>query len=175
MGALMWHGWARLLALTSGACPSLLTRPNRSNWLTFPTRATDVAWAALWGLFYRKFFWDFVGGRLGPHGIVPPPQAALFEKLIVKFPVLQCVNIVNGLVTLALEWPLPVVKKLDMYGSINVRLGLYLWSAFVAAFVYQTAFASLFYLVTLLAYARALKFGESILDVKTVEGRRGRV
>ncbi|PRQ71950.1 hypothetical protein AAT19DRAFT_10065 [Rhodotorula toruloides] len=136
MGALIWHDWARLLALTSGAY---------------------VAWAALWGLFYRKYFWDFVGGRLGPHGIVPPPQAALFEKIIVELPILQIVNIVNGLVTLALEWPLPIVKKLDMYGSIKFRLGLYIWSALVAAFVYQTAFASLFYLATLLAYARALK------------------
>ncbi|BGP33945.1 hypothetical protein JCM10296v2_005754 [Rhodotorula toruloides] len=136
MGALIWHDWARLLALTSGAY---------------------VAWAAFWGLFYRKYFWDFVGGRLGPHGIVPPPQAEIFEKIIVELPVLQIVNIVNGLVALALEWPLPVVKKLGIYGSIKLRLGLYVWSALVAAFVYQTAFASLFYLVTLLAYARALK------------------
>lgn len=30
----------------------------------------DVAWAALWGLMDRKYFWDFVGGSLGPHGIV---------------------------------------------------------------------------------------------------------
>ncbi|KAL7339453.1 hypothetical protein BJY59DRAFT_651740 [Rhodotorula toruloides] len=111
MGALIWHDWARLLALTSGAY---------------------VAWAALWGLVYRKYFWDFVGGRLGPHGIVPPPQAALFEKIIVELPVLQIVNIVNGLVTFSLEWPLPVVKKLKVYGSIKLRLGLYLWSAFVA-------------------------------------------
>ncbi|BGO93498.1 hypothetical protein NBRC10512_004721 [Rhodotorula toruloides] len=173
MGALIWHDWARLLALTSGAY---------------------VAWAALWGLVYRKYFWDFVGGRLGPHGIVPPPQAALFEKIIVELPVLQIVNIVNGLVTFSLEWPLPVVKKLKVYGSIKLRLGLYLWSAFVAAVVYQTAFASLFYLTTLLAYARALRqiplnfpvfradsitlihrLGESIVEVKTVEGRRGRV
>lgn len=30
----------------------------------------DGIWAGFWGLFYRKFFWDFVGGTLrDPGGI----------------------------------------------------------------------------------------------------------
>ena len=28
----------------------------------------DAIWASLWGLFYRKFFWDFIGGTLQDPG-----------------------------------------------------------------------------------------------------------
>lgn len=38
----------------------------------------------------------------------------------------------DGLVTLALEWPLPFVKQTKVYESIKFRLGLYTWAAFVA-------------------------------------------
>ncbi|GAA6033885.1 hypothetical protein JCM8097_000386 [Rhodosporidiobolus ruineniae] len=82
MGVLVWSDWARLLALTSGLY---------------------IAWAGLWGVFYRKFFWDFIGGELGPAGIVPGPNVAFFEEITVAAPVLQILNIVNGLFTLALE------------------------------------------------------------------------
>ncbi|POY70942.1 hypothetical protein BMF94_6120 [Rhodotorula taiwanensis] len=134
MGALIWYEWARLLALTSGAY---------------------VAWAAMWGFFYRKYFWDFVGGSLGPHGIEPPSGAAVFVKLIVDLPVFQIVNLVNGLLTLALEWPLPHIKRYKLYGSHLLRIVLYFWSALVAAFVYQTVMGTIFYLVAVLAYARS--------------------
>ncbi|GAA5864893.1 hypothetical protein JCM3774_004263 [Rhodotorula dairenensis] len=135
MGMLVWHDWARLLALTSGAY---------------------VTWAALWGFAYRKYFWDFVDGDLGPHGIVPPPAANVFVALIVDLPVFQVVNLVNGLLTLALEWPLPLIKRCKVYGSHWLRIGFYLWSALVAAFVYQTVMATIFYLISALAYANSL-------------------
>lgn len=28
----------------------------------------DAIWSGFWGLFYRKFFWDFVGGTLRDPG-----------------------------------------------------------------------------------------------------------
>lgn len=81
MGALVWHDWARLLALASGACTlsSAAARlpPHRKlAHRFFPIFAppADVAWAALWGFMDRKYFWDFVGGSLGPHGIVYVPM-----------------------------------------------------------------------------------------------------
>ncbi|GAA5944610.1 hypothetical protein JCM3775_005850 [Rhodotorula graminis] len=141
MGVLIWHDWARLLALTS---------------------AFSVGWAAIWAFFYRKFFWDFVGASLGPGGLVPPPSAAIFVKIIVDFPVLQVINLVNALVTLGLEWPLPPVARLKIHGSMSFRVALYIWCTGAASFVYQTAFPALFYLVAAMAYGRALAKGETI-------------
>ncbi|GAA6054045.1 hypothetical protein JCM3770_001337 [Rhodotorula araucariae] len=157
MGALVWHDWARLLALTS---------------------AVYVGWAAVWAFFYRKYFWDFVGGTLGPNGLIPPPTAAFFVKTIVEIPVLQIVNLLNALSTLALEYPVPPLKKLKLHRSLGFRLGLYLWCALTAsmsAFVYQTAFAVLFYLITALAYARALAKGEFIVPPATSATSSGKV
>ncbi|GAA5903327.1 hypothetical protein JCM6882_008136 [Rhodosporidiobolus microsporus] len=141
MGVLVWSDWSRLLALTSG---------------------TYVAWAALWGIFYRKFFWDFVGGKLGPEGLVPSPNVAFFVKVIVDAPVLQILNLLNGLFTLALEWPLMPLMGTALHRSHAVRLVFYLWSAFLAILVYQTVDGGVFYLITLLAYARSLSKGEVI-------------
>lgn len=122
--------------------------------------------------------------------------------MIVDLPVFQIVNLVspfrrtfrdrgerelnldiqvNGLLTLALEWPLPHIKRYKLYGSHLLRIVLYLWSALVAgaspfrldvaarsldlgsgtdtsvaaAFVYQTVMGTIFYLVAVLAYARS--------------------
>ncbi|GAA5977849.1 hypothetical protein JCM10908_005120 [Rhodotorula pacifica] len=145
MGALVWHDWARLLALTSGAY---------------------VAWAALWGFLYRKYFWDFVDGSLGPHGIVPPPAAIVFVKLIVDVPVFQILNLLNGLLTLVLEWPLAYIKSWKLYRSHWIRIGFYIWAALVAAFVYQTVMGTIFYLVAVLAYANSLRLGEQIAPMR---------
>ncbi|KNZ57895.1 hypothetical protein VP01_2045g1 [Puccinia sorghi] len=68
MGKFIWSQWGRLVALTAGA------------W---------QLWGALWAIFYRKYFWDFVGGKLGPAGIIPPGFAAPFINLIVTTPVIQ--------------------------------------------------------------------------------------
>ncbi|GAA5983489.1 hypothetical protein JCM11641_005826 [Rhodosporidiobolus odoratus] len=134
MGVFIWHDWARLLALTSGAY---------------------VAWAGLWGCFYRKFFWDFVGGTLGPTGLIPPPSAAFLEKVIVDAPILQILNILNGLFTLTFEWSVKPFPGTALHSSHAFRLVFYLWCAFLAILVYQTVDGGVFYLVTLFAYARS--------------------
>ncbi|BGP50110.1 hypothetical protein JCM10450v2_006021 [Rhodotorula kratochvilovae] len=160
MGFLVWHDWARLLALTSGIY---------------------VGWAAIWALFYRKYFWDFVGATLGPTGLMraaldpPPPSAAFFVKIIVDIPLLQMINLLNALFTLVLEWPLPPLKNLKLHQSIGLRVGLYLWSALAASFVYQTAFPALFYLITALAYARSLAKGESLVPPAVSTPSSGKV
>ncbi|GAA6004142.1 hypothetical protein JCM10207_002449 [Rhodosporidiobolus poonsookiae] len=141
MGKLVWHSWARLLALTSGAY---------------------VAWAALWAFFYRKFFWDFVGGTLGPTGLIPPASAAFFIKVIVDAPILQVLNLLNGLFTLALEWPLNPLVGTAVHESHVFRLIFYFWSAFLAMFVYQTVDGGVFYFIAMLAYSRSLSKGEQI-------------
>jgi hypothetical protein len=63
--------------LVSSLSPQEPVRPSfplpfshRSRSPSLTTALADVAWAALWGCFYRKYFWDFVGGELGPKGIM---------------------------------------------------------------------------------------------------------
>jgi len=68
MGKFIWSQWGRLVALVAGA------------W---------QFWGALWGIFYRKYFWDFLGGKLGPTGTIAPGFAAPFIQLIVTAPVIQ--------------------------------------------------------------------------------------
>ncbi|GAA5910518.1 hypothetical protein JCM5296_003685 [Sporobolomyces johnsonii] len=145
MGAFIWHHWARLLALTS-ACFTI--------------------WAAAWGTFFRKYFWSFVGGDLGPEGLIPPPQAAFFITTIVDFPLFQILVVINGLFTLALEFPLPQLSGTKPHGSLALRVGFYLFAALPSMFVYQTVDGGVFYLVTSLVYLRALRAGETLCKVE---------
>lgn len=112
----------------------------------------------------RKYFWDFVGGSLGPHGIVPPPAANVFVKLIVHVPVFQIVNLINGMLTIVLEWPLiATLSRHKLYRSHWLRVGFYVWAALVASFVYQTVMGTIFYLITTLAYTNSLRLGEEFV------------
>ncbi|ORY73840.1 hypothetical protein BCR35DRAFT_333553 [Leucosporidium creatinivorum] len=141
MGVFILHQWGRLLALTSGCF---------------------VVWAGLWGLFYRKFFWDMLGGTVGPAGLVPPPSAKFFIMTIVDAPIFQIINIANGVLTLALEWPLPFIVGTAMHRWLMARAVFYFWSAFFAMFPYQTIDAGVFYLITSIVFARAAQIGESV-------------
>lgn len=45
----------------------------------------DAVWAGYFGIFYRKFFWDFVGGTLrDPGGMQYVSQYLIVDKLLVK-------------------------------------------------------------------------------------------
>ncbi|KAG9103399.1 hypothetical protein FRC06_011038 [Ceratobasidium sp. 370] len=92
MGVFLWHQWARLVSLTAGIYGM---------------------WAGFWGILFRKFFWDFIGGQL----VAPPPgaanpfsggmitakSAAPFVAIIVTVPVLQILTIIMSLVLTLLE------------------------------------------------------------------------
>ncbi|KAI5478896.1 hypothetical protein MNV49_004530 [Pseudohyphozyma bogoriensis] len=139
MGVFILHEWATLLAMVSG---------------------TYAVWAGIWGIMYRKFFWDIVGGTLGPAGIIPGPNSAIFVKLIVTIPLIQILNIVNGVLTLGLEWPLPFVKGTAVHRSFALRGFFYVWCGFIAMLPYQTIDAGLFYAITAAVYATAISKGE---------------
>ena len=86
MAKLPWHMWARLLTLTAAGCElnlgmqssvarAMQWRIARRQSVTrlgadIGSCAADLAWAALWAILYRKFFWDFVGAQLGPKGLM---------------------------------------------------------------------------------------------------------
>ncbi|KAM0790256.1 hypothetical protein ACM66B_005562 [Microbotryomycetes sp. NB124-2] len=141
MGKLVWHELGRYMAITCGLY---------------------VIWAGAWGIMYRKFFFDFVGGHLGPHGLVPSQRLQFFVKTIVDLPVWQIVNIVNGILTLILESPLHLLKATFVHQIHFLRVALYLWAAACAAIVYQTVDASVFYLITCLVYCRSWAHGEPL-------------
>ncbi|KAF5351971.1 hypothetical protein D9756_007602 [Leucocoprinus leucothites] len=119
MGNLIWHEYARFVAITA---------------------TVYGMWAGFWGLFYRKFFWDFVGGTLrDPGGIQPPPSAAPFIMIIVKIPLLQIFGVLMAFFLLALEWPLPLMKKLPIYRNLVVRIVLLFFQAFINILYYQVS------------------------------------
>ena len=66
MGNLIWHEYSRLISITASICELPLVSNIILHFnLVF---AVDAIWAAFFGLFYRKFFWDFIGGTLRDPG-----------------------------------------------------------------------------------------------------------
>jgi len=121
---------------------------------------TYLIWASIWGIFFRKFFWDMIGGTLGPHGLISPPSSAFFVNIIVKAPILQILNIVLGLITLAVEWPFPGFRGSAFARSHMMKAGFYFLCSFFAILVYQSVDSSLYYLTAVVMYTRAEILGE---------------
>ncbi|KAF7782282.1 hypothetical protein Agabi119p4_1658 [Agaricus bisporus var. burnettii] len=146
MGKLIWHEHARLVSITA---------------------TIYGIWAAYWGLFYRKFFWDFIGSTLrNPGGAQPGPNVAPFITVIVKVPVVQIFAMLLGFFILALEWPLPLMKKLPIYRNIVVRMVLLFFQTFLNILFYQGTNAAIWSLLAIGIYGRAVALGETIADAK---------
>lgn len=114
-------------------------------------------WASLFALLYRKFFWDFIGGTLrDPGGLQcvvlkqkkkygtilndfsrAPPSAAIFVALIVKAPIIPIISMVLGMVLLAIELPLPALKKMAIRRNFVARVVLLLFQVFLNILYYQ--------------------------------------
>ncbi|CAG7854333.1 SubName: Full=Uncharacterized protein {ECO:0000313/EMBL:CCA76294.1} [Serendipita indica DSM 11827] len=113
MGVFIWHQWAQIVGIFASVC---------------------TIWGGLWGIFFRKFFWDFVNGTLmpGPNHAIngrkcfddnpPAKQDAIFISLIVKAPVIQLFVILFGITHLAIEL-LPVIRRMSIYRSFALRIG----------------------------------------------------
>ncbi|KAF8908646.1 hypothetical protein CPB84DRAFT_1767160 [Gymnopilus junonius] len=153
MGEFIWHQWSRFVSIS----------------------ATIYAiWASFFGFFYRKFFWDFVGGTLrDPGGLQPSKNVAFFITVIVKVPVVQILAMILGFVILALEMPLPMLKQYSFYRSFMLRIVLHLLEAFLTVLFYQGTNAALWSIITALCYSRAISLGESMAEAKQNRGRDG--
>jgi len=146
MGNLIWHEYSRIVAITASV-------------YTF--------WAGLWGLFWRKFFWDFVGGTLrDPGGIQAPSRDAFFIMFIVKAPVIQVVSIVLAGLIIALELPVPYLKGTKLHRTIALRVPLLLVQAFFAVLFYQGTNGAIWSLIAAGCYARAVMLGEEMKGVE---------
>ncbi|WWC73806.1 uncharacterized protein I206_107778 [Kwoniella pini CBS 10737] len=137
MGKLIWHQWGRLLAITSGV-------------------------SSLWAFLYRKFFWDMIGGTLGPTGLIPGQNTQPLVNLVVNIPLFQSFTLVLGLFTLVLELPLPHIEGTAIHRSIILRVVLYFITGFIGIMVYQTVDCAIYYIITSGVYAVAMSKGELI-------------
>jgi len=154
MGNLIWHEYSRLLSITA---------------------TVYTVWAGFWGLVYRKFFWDFVGGTLrDPGGLQPSPNASVFIAIMVKAPVVQIFAMLLGMFILALEFPLPLVQKIRIYRSIVLRVVLLVFQAFLAILFYQGTNGALWSLIAAAGYTRALVLGEEMAEAGNNRGKGGR-
>jgi len=155
MGNLIWHEYSRLVAITASV-------------YTF--------WAGFWGLIWRKFFWDFVGGIMrDPGGLQAPPSSAVFVTVIIKAPIIQILSVLLAGFIIALEFPAPFVKGLQIHRSIVMRIPLLLIQAFFAILFYQGTNGAIWSLIAAGGYARALMLGEVMKEAKENRGKEGEV
>jgi len=153
MGKLIWHDLSRYVSLTS---------------------SVYAVWASFWGMLYRKFFWDFIGGVLrAPGGLQPSPKVAVFITIIVKFPIVQIVAMVLGFIMIALEYPLPILKGTAVHRSIILRVVLLMLLSFASVLFYQGTNAALWSLIAAVFYIRALTLGERMEDPKKDAAQAG--
>jgi len=153
MGNLVWHEYARLPAITA---------------------SIYAVWAAFFGLFYRKFFWDFVSGTLrDPGGLQPAPSAAIFVSIIVKIPVVQMITMLLAIFIIALEFPVPQLKSLAIHRSIVFRIVLLLFQTFLTILFYQGTNAAIWSFIAAMCYTRAQLLGEEMAEAKENRGKGG--
>jgi len=154
MGNLVWHEYARLISITASAY---------------------AVWCSFFALFYRKFFWDFIGGTLrDPGGLQPAPSAAIFITLIVKAPIIPIINAVVALFILSVENPLPLFKSLAIRRSLIFKVVLLVFQAFLSILFYQGTNAALWSMIAIMCYIRAMALGETIEEAKANRGQGGR-
>ncbi|KAG8881401.1 hypothetical protein FRB97_009596 [Tulasnella sp. 331] len=125
-----------------------------------------LIWAGMWGILYRKFFWDFIGGvrmdTLLHKGIVPGKNVSPFLAVIVTRPLIQVFAIVLGSINLMLEFPGPFVKRTRLYRSLIFRTVLLIVQAFLGVLFYQGTNGAISSLVAASAYVKAQTKGERI-------------
>lgn len=153
MGVFIWHEWARFVSITA---------------------SVYAVWAAYWGLFYRKVFWDFVGGILrAPGGLQPAAAIIPLSNVIVKIPIVQSVAFFVGIGMLAVELPAPGIKNLAIYRSWIPRIVFLLIQATLSALYYQGTNAAIWSLIAMFGYIQAQIRGEELAELKQSRGNRG--
>jgi hypothetical protein len=106
----------------------------------------DQIAAALEGFFWPKIFWDFMTKTLDP--------------AVKPLPILQVINLLFGIMLLAMEWPLGFLAGSSIHRSLEFRLAVIPLTALSAALVYQGTNAALYYLIGMVVYFWAYSEGE---------------
>ncbi len=69
-----------------------------------------------------------------------PKNQAFFVDIIVKAPVIQIIVLLHAAFLLALEWPLPVLKKLPIHRSLVLRAVMLTMQSFLSILFYQVCY-----------------------------------
>lgn len=155
MGNLIWHEWSRFISISA---------------------SVYAVWAAFFGMIYRKYFWDFVGGTLrDPGGMQAPASAAPMIAIIVKVPIVQIFSILMGVIILLIEYPLPMIRNTAIYRSLVLRVVLLLAQFILNILYYQGTNAAIWSLLAACCYTRGIMLGEQIQEAKGNRGKGGAV
>ncbi|KAG2047280.1 hypothetical protein BDR06DRAFT_897807, partial [Suillus hirtellus] len=138
------------------------------------TASVCAVWASFWGFFFRKFFWDVIGGILrSPGGLQSSPKFALFINVIVKYPIVQIGTMALGFTIIALEYPIPILKGTAIFRSIVLRVVLLIVQTAGTVIFYQGTNAALWSLIAAMFYIRALTLRERMDEAIKHKGRVG--
>jgi len=164
MGKFVWHSWAQIVSIF--AC-------------------VYASWSGIWGIVFRKFFWDFVDGTLtgAPAeftglkcdrdmlcGIIPSQAATPFVTITVNAPVCQIAAVIIGLALGALE-TLPALEKTALHRSFIFKGAILFVQAFMTILYYQGTNAAIYSTIAGFGYFMAHFSGE---EIKLANDKRGR-
>jgi len=157
MGKFIWHQWARFVSISA---------------------SIYLIWAAIWGILYRKFFFDFIDHGFdtsGPKPIpIPNPRYGPILEIIVKIPLIQIFALLMALGTLSFELPAPFMKGTVFQRNFTFKAVFLLIQATLAILFYQGTNAFIWSLIAAVAYARAVMVDEVFQEPKVAaRGSRG--
>jgi len=143
-----------------------------------------LIWAGFWGLFYRKFFFDFIDRTYTAVVVVSTtvtipalPVAnvryAPILAVIVKIPLVQILAMIMAIVAVAFEYPAPFLKNTFMERNFTFKMVFLLFQALLAILFYQGTNAFLWSVIAAGGYARAISLGEVMSEAKAQRGRGG--
>jgi hypothetical protein len=128
----------------------------------------------MFGLFYRKYFWDFVGGTMrDPGGLQAAPSAAPMIAVIVKIPIVPIFAMVLGLVNIAVNFPAPFLRGTALHRSFHLRAVLLAIQFVITILFYQGTNAAIYTLVAMIGYTRAIIRGEILKEARENRGKTG--
>ncbi|KAK0913832.1 hypothetical protein LTR02_002111 [Friedmanniomyces endolithicus] len=125
----------------------------KNHWarLVILTAASYQLAAALEGFFWPKFFFDFLTKN--------------FDPFVKPVPILQILNLLFALVTLAYEWPLTFLAGTHLHRSIEAPMVWLPMCSLAAVMMYQATNPALYYLIGCAAYFWAYCEGEVVCAV----------
>lgn len=159
MGKFIWHDWARFVSISA---------------------SVYLVWASIWGILFRKFFFDFIGRTYGPPlatapgGLpIPSPAYAPILAVIVGIPLIQILAMIMAIIAIAFEYPAPFLKGTFMERNFTFKAVFLLFQATLAILFYQGTNAFLWSVIAAGGYIRAVTLGEVMEEAKAQRGRGG--
>jgi hypothetical protein len=155
MGKFIWHDWARYVSISA---------------------SIYLVWASIWGLLYRKFFFDFIDRTYttgNPPLPMPNVKYAPILSVIVTIPLIQILAMLMAIITVAFEYPAPFLKGTFMERNFAFKMVWLLMQATLAILFYQGTNAFIWSVIAAGAYARALALGEVMPEAKAQRGKGG--